>query len=76
MKNTFNSGNQFWTEVALSGGWVEVLAAATNLSGLEQDRLNYIKSYGVANSAWKPWMIGQFTFLLKEMFTRYPGSAD
>ena len=76
MQNSFNSNNELWTEIALSSGWVEVLAGADNISVGEAARLNYIKAFGVANSYWKPWMAPYVCTKLKEMFTREPGTTD
>lgn len=76
MKNTFNSTHELWTEIALSAGWVEVLAGSDNLSGLEQDRLNHIKAFGVANSYWRPRMINYVCMKMRDVLTRYPGTTD
>jgi len=76
MQNSFNSNNQLWTEIALSSGWVEVLAGAENMTVLEAARLNHIKAFGVANSYWRPWMINYVCLKLKEMFQREPGTTD
>lgn len=50
MEDTFNSGNELWTEIALSGGLVEDLAGADCLSAGEQSRLSAVKTFAVANS--------------------------
>lgn len=76
MQNTFNSNNQLWTEIALSSGWIEVLAGADNLTVMQAAELNAIKARAVANSflAWHD--VNKFIELLKEMFQREPGTTD
>lgn len=76
MQNSFNSNNEGWTEIALSGGWVEVLAGFDSLSARAQGELNHIKAFGVANSYWRPAMINRFTYWLKTYMTMEPGAAD
>jgi len=76
MKATFNSTHELWTEIALSGGWVEVLGGSDNLSTLEQARLESIKIFGVANSYWMPWMINYFCLKFRAVLARWPGTTD
>lgn len=76
MQNTFNSDNELWTEIALSGGWIEVLAGADNLTQEEGDRLTGIVAFGVANSYLKWRQVNEFVYLLKQMLQRKPGTTD
>ena len=76
MKGTFNSTNELWTELALSGGMIEDLAGADNLTTLEQARLEHVKAFGVANSYWRPWMINYVCLKLRDTMVRKPGAAD
>lgn len=76
MQNTFNSNNELWTEIALSSGWIEVLAGADNMSVGEAAQLNAIKAFGVANSYLKWRHIDYFINKLKEMMQREPGTVD
>jgi len=76
MQNAFNSNNELWTEIATSGGWVEVLAGADSLSARAQAELDHIKAFGVANNFWRPAMINRFTYWLKMYFTMEPGTTD
>jgi len=76
MQNAFNSNNELWTEIALSGGWIEVLAGADNLGTGEAARLNAIKAFGVANSYLKWRDVNYVLLKLKEMMQREPGTTD
>ena len=76
MQNTFNSNNELWTEIALSSGWIEVLAGADNMTVGEAATLNGIKAFGVANSYLKHRQVNQFIFYLKQMMEREPGTTD
>ena len=76
MENTFNSNNELWTEIALSGGWIEVLAGAANLSVGEADKLTAIKVFSVANSYMRRRHTEQFLKILGEMLLRFPGTTD
>ena len=76
MQNTFNSNNELSTEIALSGGWIEVLAGADNMSVGEAAQLNAIKAFGVANSYLKWRHVDYVLLKLKEMMQRETGTAD
>jgi len=76
MQNAFNSGNELWTEIALSGGWIEVLGGADSLSAKAQTELEQIKVFGVANSYLKHRHVNQFIYWLKTYFEMEPGTTD
>ena len=76
MQNTFNSNNELWTELALSGGGLEVLAGADSLSARAQSELNDIKAEGVAGSYLKHAQVNRFLYWLKWYMEMEPGAAD
>jgi len=77
MKNTFNSENQFWSEIALSAGFVETLAAASStLVASDTAVLEAIKAFGVANSYWRAHHKNQFMVILRKVLEQKPAAAD
>ena len=76
MQNAFHASCALWTEIALSSGWVEVLAGADTMGVGEAAQLTKIKTFGVANSYWKSWMGPYFCNKLKEYLVRMPTAAD
>ena len=77
MKNTFNTSNQFWTEIAASAGMIGDLAAASScLTANEVAIAGAIRDYGVTNSYWRSQHKLQFIALLRKVMERYPGAAD
>ena len=76
MVNTFNSGNEGWTEIALSGGWIELLAGFDSLSARAQGELNAIKAFGVANNYIRPAMKARFLYWLSTYMQMEPGTTD
>jgi hypothetical protein len=80
MKSTFNSSNQFWTEIAASAGLIGSIATNTTASSClttwEAARAQAICDFGVTNGYWRPHMINEFLVLLDKVLRRYPGAAD
>jgi hypothetical protein len=77
MKSTFNSNNQFWTEIAASAGLIGSIAAASScLTTWEVAKAQYINDFGVANSYWRPAMQNDFLVLLDKILKRYPATTD
>ena len=78
MKSTFNSSNQFWTEIAASGtGLIADIAAASSCLTTQEVRIaQWINDFGVANGFWRPHMINEFLVLLDKVLRRYPATTD
>jgi len=77
MKSTFNSSNQFWTEIAASAGLIGSLAVTSScLTTSEVSLAKWINDFGVANSYWRPHMINEFLVLLDKVLRRYPATTD
>ena len=77
MKSTFNSSNQFWTEIAASAGLIGSLAAALScLTTYEVASAQAICNFGVANNYWRPAMQNQFLVLVDKVLKRYPATTD
>lgn len=77
MKSTFNSSNQFWTEIAASAGLIGSLAATSScLTTQEVRSAQWINDFGVANGFWRPHMNNDFLVLLDKVLRRYPATTD
>jgi hypothetical protein len=80
MKSTFNSNNQFWTEICSSTGLISKFGTNTSTSSClttwECARAQAINDFAVANSYIRPAMQNEIMVLLDKVFKRYPATTD